>query len=398
MVWRYVAVNALACDVTGWESGRRSDVLVRLKGRGLMPVSLEPDIAVFLKGVLSGGVMPSDKLAFFFRDFANMLEAGLALNTILSTFRESTLDVRLAGIFGRLSEELASGRSLAQAMGSGGVFPPLAVHVVSAGERSGHMPLVMNLLADHFQFSGELKGKCLGALIYPVCVLLCLVTSLIYVSQAVVPQLTPLLPPEAMNEPLTRLMLALSGGVRSGWLPLSGMALVMVAGSMLFIRRRPRAWDESLLRIPFFGPARKDLQVSVCFFDLYILLKSGIPLDTALGEVASCADDLTGFQIGRARQFLSAGHTFSMALAETGYFPRLVIETVRLGEEMGSYDDYCARIFKLYHHSFETRMNRLTAALQPLMLGICALFVAAMALAFLKPVYANLTQMGVLKP
>jgi type II secretory pathway component PulF len=52
----------------------------------------------------------------------------------------------------------------------------------------------------------------------------------------------------------------------------------------------------------------------------------------------------------------------------------------------------------LYYRSFETRVGLLVAALQPLMLGICALFVMAMALAFLKPIYANLTQIGVIKP
>jgi len=326
-----------------------------------------------------------------------MLSAGLTFNHILLTFKESVLDARLVGACSKLSEELVAGKSLAQAMEGTKAFPRLALHAVRAGEKAGHMPLVMGLLADHFQLSGELKGKCLGALIYPACVFGFLLMALIYVSQVVVPQLAPLLPSEAMEAPLTRAMLALSTGVRLGWVPLLGFMLMAAVSLVLFIRSKPRAWDEFLVRVPLLGPIRRDLQISVCFFNLYILLKSGIPLDTALGETASSSDDLTGFQIGNARQYLAAGHTFSAALAETKYFPRLVVETVRLGEEMGRYDDYCERVFKLYYRSFETRVGMLVAAIQPLMLGICALFVMAMALAFLKPIYANLTQIGVIK-
>jgi type II secretory pathway component PulF len=201
-----------------------------------------------------------------------------------------------------------------------------------------------------------------------------------------------------MDAPLTRAMLALSAGVRLGWIPLLGFTGVTCVALTVFIRRKPRVWDGLLARVPFLGLVRRDLQISVCFFNLYVLLKSGIPLDTALGEVASSVNDLTGFHIEQARQHLAGGHTFSAALFETGYFPRLVVETVRLGEEMGRYDDYCERVFKLYYLSFETRVGRLVAALQPLMLGICALFVMAMALAFLKPIYANLTQIGIIKP
>lgn len=398
LVWRYVAVNGLAREVAGFETGPRSGVLSRLRAQGFMPVSLDLDLTASLREVFSGGLIPSEKLAFFFRDFANMLTAGLALNHILATFKESCLDARLVGTCARISDELVEGKSLAQAMEGAGVFPRLALHAVRAGEKAGHLPTVMGLLADHFQLSGELKGKCLGALVYPACVFLFLLMALLYVSQVVIPQLVPLLPSDALQAPLTRAMLAVSAWVRSGWLPLSG-GMLMTAVTYLFLtRRKPGVWDEFLIRLPLLGPVRRDLQISLFFFDLFILLKSGIPLDTALGESVSSVDTFTGGKIERAREYLAGGHTFSAALAETNYFPRLAVETLRLGEEMGRYDDYCERVFKLYYRSFETRVNMLVAALQPLMLGLCALFVMAMALAFLKPIYANLTQIGLLKP
>ncbi len=398
MAWRFVAIHSSGHEVVGAEWGTRADVLARLAKRGLHLVSLEPDVILAVQSLAFGASIPPDRLTFFFRDFSNMLAAGITLNHMMGTLKEAILDPRLSRACDAISCELAAGRSLAEAMAQTRQFPRLAVNAVKAGERAGNLPLVTGLLADHFELSSKLKGKCLEALIYPACVVFFLLVSLVYVSQSVVPQLAPLLPAQAMDSPLTRVMLALSGCVRHAWI-----MMVFIAGGIfvlagVLIRRYPRAWYVCLRHIPGIGHVNRDLEIGLCFFDIFVLLRSGIPLDTALREAASSAGNLTGAELEQCCQYLAGGHTFSSALAQGKYFPRLVVETIRLGEEMGRYDDYCERVFKLYYRSFETRVSALVGALQPVLLGVCAVFVIAMAFAFLKPIYANLTHMGVLKP
>ena len=152
------------------------------------------------------------------------------------------------------------------------------------------------------------------------------------------------------------------------------------------------------MRLPFIGPARKDLEIATCFFDLFVRLKSGIPLYTALRDSASAAQNLTGEALERCALHLAEGHTFSSALAQTCYFLRLVIETIKTGEDTGCYDGYCERVFRSHYLSFKARVDMLAAAVQPLALGVCAAFIMAMAFAFLQPIYANLTRIGTLKP
>jgi type II secretory pathway component PulF len=218
--------------------------------------------------------------------------------------------------------------------------------------------------------------------------------ALVYAAERVVPQLAPLLPPDAMNSILTRSMLALAEGVRAGWLAaLAGVVIAIVA--VLVAAKR---FDGIVSRLPLVGALRRDLEIALCFFDLFVRLKSGIPLDTALAEAAVDAPNSTGARLEDCRRSLAAGHTFSGALAATCYFPRVVVETIRLGEEMGCYDGYCERIFKLYYQSFERRAQLLASVFQPAALALCAIFVAAMAFAFLQPVYGNLTRIGALNP
>jgi type IV pilus assembly protein PilC len=396
MFWHYTAVDERALPVAGVEAGSRRDVAARLLARGFHVVTLRPDIRGALARTFSGGPLPPAKLAPFFRDFAGMLEAGLTLEQVLRSLGETGADPRMAGLCRFLGDELLAGHSLAAAMAQSHAFPGLAVNALGAGERAGELSVVMGLLAEHFELTAALKDKAFGALIYPACVAAVLLAGMVYMSDTVVPQLAAFLPPEAFEEPLTRMMVAFSAGVRRGapFFP----ALAVVCGAGMAMLRRSRGWDLGLARLPGISAIVRDLAISLCFFEVHLLLKSGIPLDAALGQAAAGARGLVAERLEACRRHLVAGHTFSGALAATSYFPRLVVDSVRLGEETGRLDEYCGRVFRLYYRSFEKRLTALTALLQPVLLGVCALFVTAMALAFLKPVYANLTQLGVLKP
>lgn len=398
MIWRYTAVTGAAQEASGLVWGDRAEAAARLEAQGLILVALEADFTETFKAAVSGGMIPPEKLAVFFRDFSNMLAAGLALSHILAAFKESAADGRIVGACARITAELEAGQSFAQAMELARVFPRLAVQVISAGERAGSIPLVMGLLAEYFQFMGELKGSCGRALIYPCGVVIFLLAALVYVAQAVVPQIAPLLPTEAMASPLTRGMLALSLALqKDGVICLTLLTGAAIALSVLIHSKR-RVWEGCLIRLPVVGPVRKDLEITMCFFDLFVRLKSGIPLYTALRDSASASQNQAGEELERCAQYLAAGHTFSSALAQTGFFPRLLVETVKIGEETGSYDTYCERVFRSHYVSFQTRMGMFAAALQPLALGVCAIFIMAMAFAFLQPIYANLTRIGGLKP
>ncbi|MEI8012673.1 MAG: type II secretion system F family protein, partial [Candidatus Omnitrophota bacterium] len=278
------------------------------------------------------------------------------------------------------------------------LFPAIAVNALRSGEHAGSLPQVMMLLADHFDLSERLKSQCLQAFLYPAGVIVLLCVALVYISQVVVPQLQPLLPAAAMDSFLTRSLLAISALIREAWIPVlcAGAGVILLSGGL--IRRYPDVGHLVLSRIPVIGQVCRDLDIALCFFDIFVLLRSGISLDAALGEAALSARNMTGKEMVKCRERLSGGYSFSGAMARGGYFPRFVVETIRLGEEMGRYDDYCERVFRWYYRSFEMRINMLAGALQPALLTVCASFVMVMALAFLKPVYANLSQVGMLKP
>jgi type II secretory pathway component PulF len=396
MVWHYMAVDAMAHEVKGVAFGRREDVVRRLQDEGLIIVELGVDWAASWKGILWQRSLPARDLSVFFKDLGNMLQAGLTLSHILGTFQGGVASSAIRTVCVPMKESLAQGKSLAQAMDETRFFPPLVLNVVRSGERSGQLVFSCGLLSEYYELMAALRGKVERALAYPAVILIFMGASLIYVSYVVVPPLITFLPPGAMDGALTQFMLGLSRVLREQGAILLLVVMMAAAIIVLCISVYRRVWDVLLEKIPFVGALRKDMEISLCFFDIFILLKSGIQLDVALRDAASGGSSLVRAKLKECADYLVSGHTFSQALGMSAYFPPTLVETVRIGEEIGSYADYCERVFWFYYRSFETRLGALVSMVQPVLLSVCATGVIVFALAFLKPIYANLTHIGVL--
>ncbi|MBF0619837.1 MAG: type II secretion system F family protein [Candidatus Omnitrophica bacterium] len=341
-------------------------------------------------------ILSPEKSAVFFRDMANMLETGLSLSRIFFIMEESTHDPALINACRKIAEDLEAGRSLAAAFELCGVFAPIAVTALKAGERAGNLPVVMALLADYFDFMANVQKQFINAAVYPAVVLLILGGAFVYMACVVMPQVAVLLPAESMQGPMTKIFLMMGKSITVFW-----PAIVVLGAAMIILMvwargRHRRVLEHAMMRLPVWGRIKKDLELGLCFFNLYVLQKSGIPLDAALNELSAGEGGVSVFHFEQCRQYLLGGLGLSEAFSRDGYFPRVIPDTIRLGEEMGRYEEYFERLFRYFYRSFEMRVNSFIALIQPALFIVCAAFIAGFACAFLKPVYANLTNMGMM--
>ncbi|MBF0485826.1 MAG: type II secretion system F family protein [Candidatus Omnitrophica bacterium] len=397
MNWRYKAFNRMAREVAGIEAGARKEVLARLKSRGLAVISLYPDFYGWAVSLMTKKQVSSKQLSLFFQDFANMLSAGISLKNSFFALEETSCCSELALVCRNAVGDIESGKGLAEAFSSSSVFPKISLTALSAGERSGNIPQVMELLSKHYKVLADIRRRMLGSLGYPAVVFCVLTGAVVYASVAVIPQLEPLLPRGAMEGGLTRILVGFSHVLQTEWpLVLGGLAL-LAGGAVFWAKKDPTFFAGLASHFPFIGPAQKDLELSMIFFNLYVLQKSGIPLEMALQETLAGVGVEAGAHLEECRRFLAGGLTLSEALGRDEYFPRIVADTVRIGEETGRYDEYFERVFHHFYRSFQTRMDVLSSALHPALLCVSAVLIASFALGFLKPIYANLTNVGVLR-
>jgi general secretion pathway protein F len=117
-------------------------------------------------------------------------------------------------------------------------FPSVYVSVVSAGEASGRLGLVLQRLADDLDEGQQLRAKLLGAALYPVIVTMVSLLIVGFLVSYVVPQVASVFLGSQRRLPwITTALLTLSDAVRDwGWLFLLACLWVTASCSWFWLQ------------------------------------------------------------------------------------------------------------------------------------------------------------------
>ena len=230
------------------------------------------------------------QLAVWTRQLAGLVGAGLPLERALTSLADESEHVGQRNLTATLRAEVNAGVPLARAMAQHPRdFSNVFVAVIGAGEHSGSLGLVLDRLADDLEEQHNLRGKLLGAALYPAIVCGVALIIVMFLLAYVVPQVSAVFARSHQALPLlTRLMLGISEVVRSyGWLIL----IVIVVAAMGFKAARARApfrqkLDAGLLRVPVLGRLVRGYNAARFASTLAMLGAAGVPILKALGAAA----------------------------------------------------------------------------------------------------------------
>jgi type IV pilus assembly protein PilC len=148
------------------------------------------------------------------------------------------------------------------------------------------------------------------------------------------------------------------------------------------------ALDGALLRLPYFGRLMRMYATSPLMRTLSTLLAGGLPLLNALEVAASSIGNramarATGAATGRIRE----GASLTAALETTGMLESLPLEMVKVGEQTGALGEMLNAISDFYDEELDTQMAAVLSLVEPVLLVLMAIIVAAMLLAFYLPMF-----------
>jgi general secretion pathway protein F len=262
--------------------------------------------------------------------------------------------------------------------------------VVAAGEQSGQLGVVLESLADDLEAREALRHKLIGASLYPAIVSGVALLIVLFLLAYVVPQVAAVFSGSQRALPLlTRVMLAISAGVRDyGWL-LALLALAAVGGFWWARRQGPlrERIDAAWLRLPVVGRLARSYNGARFAATLAMLASAGVPilkaLQTAaetLGNHAMRADALDALAMVRE------GAPLASAIAGKKRFPGLVSMFARLGEQTGQLPVMLQRAARQLGEEVQRRAMQLATLLEPLLIVGMGLIVMLIVLAVLMPI------------
>jgi general secretion pathway protein F len=349
----------------------RADEVTGGSSRRLAPIDL------FRKGRLS-----PEAVALTTRQLATLLHAGLPIDRALSVLAEIAKEQNLRAFLEDVLKSVRGGSALADALDPHkGSLPAYYIGLVRAGEAGGALDSVLSRLTDSLERAQSLRETIRSAMYYPAFVLVMSVLTLVVLFTLVIPEFRPVFEDSASGMPSSMaVVIALSDGLRDYWWAIVLVMIAVVLGvqqhnSTLHGRRRR---DRLILELPLVGDLVTKVEVARFARTLGTLLANGVMV---LNALSITAETISNRELADAIRGLSdrlkRGEGLALPLMETGLFPRLAVQLVRVGEESGQLELMLLRTAEIYDEEVKRTLQRLLALLVPVMTICIGVLVAS---------------------
>lgn len=377
------------------EALNSENAVAMLQEKGFIPLKVEKqkEVATIIKDVqrLWEGVNLRE-LSVFFRQLATLIEAKVSIVSSLKAVGDQTENVFFKIIISEMLSDIEDGMPLSEAMSKHpDVFESLAVSMVKAGELSGNMQRSILFLADNTEKNYELNSKVKGALFYPIFVLSAALIIGFVVFTVVLPKLTAIFDDMNVDIPWYTAILMKTGDFMSTYWWFVGLSIVAIIGGILYYVRTAdgkKEWDIIKMKIPVIGNLFQYVYVSRFAENFSVLLDGGIPIVRALVIVSEVVNTTTyEGVILRAADEVKAGGTMSSVFARSEYFPPIVSQMIKIGEDSGKISEVLRHVSVFYNQETDRVTRNLSTMLEPILITCLGLGVGVLVFAILMPIY-----------
>lgn len=403
-LYLYKALNARGEMLDGqMEAASNTEVVLRLQEQGHLPVEArlasEGGAATNWRSLFKPKAFAGPRLVQFTQQLATLLGAGQPLDRALTILLELPEDEAARRTVSDVRDAVRGGTSLSTALErQHGTFSRLYVNMVRAGEAGGSLHETLARLADYLERARALQGRVINALIYPAILLVMVGLSLLFLLGYVVPQFALMYESLDAELPLfTQVVLGVGLFVRDWWIVL----LVVPALALLWLDRKRHdpvfreKLDGWLLKRRFAGGLVAKIETARLARTLGTLVRNGVPLMAALGIGRNVMGNrVLAADVGAAADEVKNGVALSAALGRGKRFPRLALQMIQVGEESGALDVMLVKTAETFEHETSLALDRMLAALVPIVTVVLAGLVGVVVMAVLTPLYDLTNSIG----
>jgi type IV pilus assembly protein PilC len=387
----------------GTESGRvmnetrqassEAELRHHLASEGYYIFSIHPKEVLKAKLESFGGrKIRADDFLIFNEQFLTLSKSGLPLQKSIDLLAHQTRSDTLREALEGVQEKVRAGRLLSEAFEEIGKFPKVYSATLHAGERSGSLDKVLSQYVAYQKARRTFRKKFISALIYPA-VLMCFLVLLVSgVTLWVIPRFAALYKDLDVALPaMTVVLIEFSRSFRTIGI---GVIVFIVAGIVgIRFARRSRAmritWDRIKYRLPVAGNLLLKFSVAEFARTLSTLLQGGIPVVSALATTKdSVTSPLLSVSIEKAQQEVTGGRSLSSGLRNSGFFPVTALDMIEVGETTGALPTMLDGVAEFYEEDVNIDLSTLVALVDPVMLGVIAVVVAFVLIAFYLPLFS----------
>lgn len=372
------------------EAPNRDGAEKKLKADGYAIMSLTEQNSPFSGGLIKKKVKSKD-LAVFCKQFSAVIRAGVTIISALELMGDQIENKTLQRAVMDAKTYVERGGTLADALRvNSEVFPPIMINMVAAGELSGNLEICLDRLTEHFEKDNALSAKIKGAMTYPIVVFIVMIIVVIVVMVMVIPNFSSMFAEMGTQLPLaTRIMVAASNFIIHKWWLLIIIVAAIVVGCKAFKRSSvgEQLFANMAIKMPIFGNLTIKSACSRFARTMSTLMASGISMIDAVEQVAKMMDNkIIRDGLLDAKTQVAKGIPLSKPLKDMEMLPPMLSAMTKIGEETGDIEEMLSKVADYYDEEVEEATNKLTAAMEPLIMVVLACIVGMIVAAVYGPI------------
>lgn len=328
----------------------------------------------------------------FTKQLATLLNSGIKLTEALSVLTLQTSDHRFKTALTEIRDRVVTGESFTDALNEyRDYFDVIYVAMVRVGEVTGTLGGSLRTIANFMEKRQRVEAKVVTAMIYPIVLICFCILAVLILTTKVIPKIGAQIERAGQELPwITARLMNFSHVIMSWWILviLAGLAAVVLILRKIFrTERGAYLRDKFILSLPFFGPLIKQRVVARFASTLSTLIGSGLAMAESLRVVAeTTGNSLMKRAIQHARERILAGADIATPLRDSGVIDPAIAHMVAVGEKSGELETMLKSISENLESSTDVVIERLSAAVEPVIIIVMAGVVGVIAYATILPI------------
>ena len=335
----------------------------------------------------------SSDIALFTRQMATMMKAGVPLIQSFDIVADGLENQLMRNLVTDIKTDVAAGGGLAASLARHPKhFDDLFCSLVSSGENSGTLEVMLDRVATYKEKTEALRAKIKKAMTYPIAVIVVaiVVTGILLVK--VVPTFAETFKGFGADLPdFTLLVLRISEFVQAWWFIL--LFAVIVASwsysqAMLRSKQIRDRVDALSLKLPVVGGIIHDSVVARFSRTLSTTFAAGVPLVEALESTAGAAgNSVYSAAVYQIRDDVTGGTSLYQSIRSTGLFPTMLLQMISIGEQSGALDEMLGKVADQYETLVDDAVDNLSSLMEPLVMSILGVLIGGLMIAMYLPIF-----------
>ncbi len=402
----YTAIDRTGNKVSGSVSVRnKADAYRELESRALTPVLVNP-APEGETGAKSGGAKPGkssrntrlkrQELVLFTEELADLLDAGMNLERALKILQERQANQSIRSVSGCLRDEIREGSRFSKALAiASPSFDELYSSLVAAGEASGSLPEILRRLVVNLKQLFDLQRRTVGAMIYPITVMLACVVLLFVFSTVLMPSLSEMMQKTGQELPMiTDLLIRFTNFMSAWWWLILGVMVGSTVGFRIAIATPAGRewWDRYKMQLPAFGPVIMGRFYAQFCHTMSNLINNGVPLHSSLKLVTrGTPNRYIRNRLEKVVLDVGEGTSLARSMEKTKSFPEQLVDRIAIGEQTGELGKAFSKAAAKYDEDLDVRIARLTTVVPTVMLVFVAAIVGVVAYCMITTIFGSMS-------